>query len=566
MGGVNIDLKPASPGWVEVWKLYRHCCCRFGWYPLLLAPLVTCACLLDLYSSTGCDFIRMDIGFVPANGVWEDSRAQLGLFSFDSHEDDANKWKRSFNNGCQAYSPAFENTFIKEDQTWHTSRIFAYMSGISSLVALATAWLLTVTPLPVAFFWPGVLLPACLLAMCAGAAKFLFFNAELCTDPLWFAGNSTEPVAAQSCDIGESSVFGIASVCAFFFCCVLICFRSPQKRPLDESFGRKPNAERDSEGTMNTIGLCNTGTDLENQVQSPNNTVLAVAGATGLEQQEIHRLESERTRMIKNNTPESFAPQASLHARSTSDVTWSGSHATKDLGVLSPPERTPPEEKRMDPSAGVEWNEYGRPIVVTINDSVPPRNRLYSQDKSLSYSDGSTTQSSSKSPGRGTPTRPPRHNGKSSLHPTANSTDASSVNSRISKLSFTDTQASDEMSALGMHSYSAGSSAKSTPSIVNVPRRSRHTVGSASPGSSKSSSGKKLRYAKRGREDRNDVFLDNPTRVDASKREGAFDFLPAVDEMSASSSRSLEDHGELINKCVRDLQLSFQDGGGFNTM
>ena len=91
-------------GLVDAWRLWRHCLCRFGWYPLFVAPLVTCACILDLFSSTGCDFIRMDIGFVPVNEAWQDSRAQLGLFSYDSHQTDKNKWKRSFNNGCQPFS------------------------------------------------------------------------------------------------------------------------------------------------------------------------------------------------------------------------------------------------------------------------------------------------------------------------------------------------------------------------------------------------------------------------------------------------------------------------------
>ena len=118
----------------------------------------------------------MNIGFVPTNDVWESSNAQLGLFSFDSHEDDKNKWKRSFNNGCQVYPPNFESIFIDPDQTWYMSRILAYISGIASLVAVATAWLLTITPIPASFFWPGVLLPAVILAMLTGAAKFVFFG------------------------------------------------------------------------------------------------------------------------------------------------------------------------------------------------------------------------------------------------------------------------------------------------------------------------------------------------------------------------------------------------------
>lgn len=541
-----------------------------------MAPLVTCACLLDLYSSTGCDFIRMDIGFTPVNDVWSDSYAQLGLFSFDSDQTDTNKWKRTFNDGCQSYSANFESIFIASDQGWYISRIMAYISGISSLVALATAWLLTITPLPASFFWPGVLLPAVVLSMLTGAAKFLFFDTQICTEPLWFVDESSPAVAAQSCEIGESSVFGIASVAAYFLCTVLICFRSPQKRTLDENFGKRV-------GYPGSTITHHTGTDIicndpeQGHAGEVINTLVAVSGrgTLGMEKKEsMTNHDSQETMIIKNT-------EHGNHTRSTSDVTWgTGSNKnTRNLGVLSHPTKPPPDEKGSA-STDVEWNTYGRPIVVTINDNGPLGGP--------SYSDGSTTQSSSKSPGsRGTPNNkmlPPRHNGKSTImRPTNNINnnnssnnsnnrtdyDAGSVGSRISKLSLTDTQTSDEMSALGMQSYSVA------PSVVAIPRRSRHGF---SPGSSHSS-GRKSRYKRASREDRNDVFLNeqlyhplsNGSRLDANREMVELGpYLPPLDEMSTTRSldRSLEDHadhGDLINKCVRDLQLSFDDNG-FRTM
>ncbi|KAL7529894.1 hypothetical protein ACHAXR_003213 [Thalassiosira sp. AJA248-18] len=581
MGSIkNEDL--VQPGWIDVWRLWRHCLCRFGWYPLFVAPLVTCACLLDLYSSTGCDFIRMDIGFRPANDVWSDSHAQLGLFSFDSHETDKNKWKRSFNDGCQLYSENFVSTFMATDQTWHISRIMAYISGISSLVALATAWLLTITPLPASFLWPGVLLPAVVLSMLSGAAKFFFFDAQICKEPLWFVDETSEPVAAESCEIGESSVFGIASVAAYFFCTILICFRSPQKRTLDENFGKRVEVPG-STITQNTPSdICN---DPERgHANVPHSENLGIERRVS---NSDHVHDSQQTMRIKNHAPQVI--QHGQHTRSTSDVTWStGSnknipHGTvnersRNLGVLSPPIKAMPEGEPMPDSAD-GWNSYGRPIVVTINDNGHAASSNYSK-QSLSYSDGSTTQSSGKSPGsRGTPGMlPPRHNGKSTInHPAINGNrsndyDAGSVGSRVSRISLTDTQASDELSALGMNSYSTGSSNnKSAPSVVAIPRRSRgHSLPGASPGSSQHSSSKKLRYPKHRREDRNDVFLNelqsNSGRLDGSKRDLG-EHLPPLDELSSTKSLDMIDHGDLINKCVRDLQMSFaNDDNGFRTM
>ena len=98
-----------------------RCLCRNGWFPLLVAPLVSCACLLEL-SSTGCDFIRIHIGFVPANDVWSSGdSAQLGLFGFVDRETES----------CRSYSEDFSRVFIASDEKWHLSQIMAYVSGIA---------------------------------------------------------------------------------------------------------------------------------------------------------------------------------------------------------------------------------------------------------------------------------------------------------------------------------------------------------------------------------------------------------------------------------------------------
>ncbi|KAL7541667.1 hypothetical protein ACHAWF_006991 [Thalassiosira exigua] len=757
-----------SPGYIACWTLWRHCLCRFGWYPLLVAPLVTCACLLDVCASTGCDFIRMDIGFDPRNDVWGDSRAQLGLFSFDSRERERNKWKRSFHDGCRTYSEAFDASFVGNDQAWRISRIMAYVSGVASLVALATAWLLTVTPLPASFFWPGVLLPAVLLAMLSGAAKFLFFDAEICTEPLWLpATEGAEAVPARSCELGESSVYGIAAVAAHFFCAVLICFRSPRKRRLDEDFGR--SERRCAEGAGSTL---TPNTAAEHVGDPERGEAVAAAterprdrGGAGVLERKASSSgnlgDSQQTTKVSNAAATAAAAAAAVsmvivddqqrgnrgHTRdpsaAASDLTWStgsnkhrspakdaadaeggdsndnfaGDRLGKDspLRVLSPPRRRKTKSPRNQEPRSVnakmaqdraaedqddEWDrDYSRPVIVTIEENagraghtIPPptRKRVFSKDQSLSYSDGSTAQSSSgKSSGQSSGesrndggvllgrgprgyhvvARPPRHNGGSrgggsssgggnhhhpapaplpkfptlttpghtpgrahgaTSHAAPHGDAEGSVASRISKLSLDDrTRTSDDLSALGMASSSAlqnpsaqsvASSGKGgAPSVVAIPIVSRRghrraaaggagsagassgasgaspgrhgsaasgaspgrggvVAGGASPGdrsgsSSRSSSSKRggrLRYGRRGRarEDRNDVFSVDWNvaqalplgRVDSSQREGALEYLPPLDEMSAS--RSLGDHGDLINRCVRDLKKSFGDGGG----
>ena len=535
--------KTRNPGFVEVWRLWRHCCCRYGLFPLLVAALVTVACLCDIYSSMGCDFIRMDIGFVPLNGVWSefDSQAQIGVFNFDSHETDRNKWKRRFNDGCQAYSNNFVNTFIATDQSWYISRMISYVSGLSSLVALATAWLLTITPLPASFFWPGVLLPSVVLAMLAGAAKFIFFDTHICTENLWYVDESSPPVAAQSCEMGESSMFGIAGVAGYFLCTALICWRSPQRRVLLH-FDEQGSSITHHSGTDSN---CNDPELGENEV---NNTAVALSGrepALGISNHETTGTrESKRTTKFKNTKNTDI----SKNVYYTRCAPYDGERRSSK--VL-------PEDKPQDYSA-TKWNNYGRPIVVTIDDSDH-------EGRTRSRSGGSSSITQSRKKSTRSRNMPPLHTGASTRQPNANNESSNcSVGSRMSKfslLSFPNTQASDDVSDAEMQS-SISSSTKNAPSVVAIPRHSRKV---SSSGFAHSSGGKKARHQTMPKEERNNIFLNDPqcqmpgsgSRLDAKR--DMIEHLPRLDEMS--TTRSLEDHGDLINQCVRNLQNSFNDSG-----
>lgn len=323
-----------APGLTDVWKLWRHCLCRFGWYPIFVAPLITCAAFMDLYSSSGCDFIRLDIGFVPVNEVWPGPTAHLGLFGYDTFEVNSNRWKRSFNNGCQAYSPNFESAYIGADQTWQITRIMAYISGCASLVAVAIAWLLTITPLPASFLWPGVLLPASMMAMLTGCAKFLFFDAKMCTEELWFDEGMDEPVAPQSCLMGDSAVYAAAAVAAYFLCTILICVRSPVKRELDPSYGNKDNRPT-AEVTVDTEEVDTSNADPELGAM---NSEAAVANL------DVSNSTSEKVVQSPPRSPPTQVidisqPKGHNHVRTSSDVTtWTAASNQLGLGirVLSP--------------------------------------------------------------------------------------------------------------------------------------------------------------------------------------------------------------------------------------
>jgi len=140
--------------------------------------------------------------------------------------------------GCRQYPEDFEGVFIEGDRTWQVARIMSFISGGSSIIAVLTAWLMVILPLPACFFWPGVLLPSLLVAFLCQGSKFLFLDTAICQSSLWFpTGTDSFPQQARSCSLGKTSYFSIAAGVSLFFSLLLVCLTSPQRRKLDEDYG-----------------------------------------------------------------------------------------------------------------------------------------------------------------------------------------------------------------------------------------------------------------------------------------------------------------------------------------
>lgn len=143
--------------------------CTSGWYPVLVAPVVTIGFFLSLYSTLGCKFIDIDIGFTPSNLAWNQSEANIGLFYYYQEGKimeivEVGSLNEIFHSGCTPYSSTFEETFIDKDRTWKVSRVMAWIALTGSLLASATCWLIVFFPVPVNWVWPAVVLPSSMLA------------------------------------------------------------------------------------------------------------------------------------------------------------------------------------------------------------------------------------------------------------------------------------------------------------------------------------------------------------------------------------------------------------------
>jgi hypothetical protein len=130
--------KSGTSGFTQIWKFWRHCCCRYGWYPLLVAIVVSAACALDLYSFVSCEFLQINIGFNPLNTGWNQSTANVGLFYYETGAV-GGEFGDNLAPGCVRFSDAFEQQFIDGDRTWQASRVMGMISAISGMLSTVSA-------------------------------------------------------------------------------------------------------------------------------------------------------------------------------------------------------------------------------------------------------------------------------------------------------------------------------------------------------------------------------------------------------------------------------------------
>lgn len=122
----------------QCWKLWRHCCGRYGFFPFIVACTITLGALLSLISSVGCDFIEVDVGFQPVNKGWnfQTQSANFGiLFYHNETMDHENKYRNALHNGCQLFSEEFKNKFVNNDRTFKMVRAMTLISAISCGIA-----------------------------------------------------------------------------------------------------------------------------------------------------------------------------------------------------------------------------------------------------------------------------------------------------------------------------------------------------------------------------------------------------------------------------------------------
>lgn len=222
------------------WKFWRHFLCRGGYYPVVVAPIITAGFILSVYSSAGCEFIDITVGFTPNNAALNESQVDLGLFFHydDSSIGESNQYKDLFHRGCVWYDDVFDEMIITKDRTWKVARIIATVAAAAGLLAVVTIWLLMLCPLPVGCLWPAILLPSTMLSFISEGSKFLLLDIALCRNAVWFpSGVDSLPERAENCTLGSSGFIGVAAGSAYLVALLFVCLHSPEKRDLDPNYG-----------------------------------------------------------------------------------------------------------------------------------------------------------------------------------------------------------------------------------------------------------------------------------------------------------------------------------------
>jgi hypothetical protein len=253
---------------------------------------MTAACLLSLYSSSGCEFLELSVGFTPINAAMNQSEFNFGLFYYqpivsavaaaeeqegeDHLTKEENKLQEVLFGGCKAYTSAITADYIQKDRTWKVARIMAMIAAATAGIGSILAWSFVITPLSPNCAWPGILLPLVMIAFIAEGSKFLIFDIALCRNSLWLpSGVDSLPQSAESCELGTSALAGIAAGSLLLVVLLAVCLKVPEYRDLDPDYGvvYATGSEHDVEAAAAAASFNNNdGSRDHDSTQFPNDT------------------------------------------------------------------------------------------------------------------------------------------------------------------------------------------------------------------------------------------------------------------------------------------------------
>lgn len=239
--------------------------CRFDWYPNITTWVLTVALSMSLLSSLDCQFLTVQIGFVPHEASFYTDEVTIGLWSMveassadvgsgqcvvytDAHLVDlfqrenggsiventvSEKEETSVTDDQESLandkyrSPYAGKKLHSNDQSMLAARISAIVGACCGFIAFVVAWFLNVGVLKMGCVSKELLVHTSTAAfLCEGIKIGVFFNVGLCSKPIWpkeiVEDGIVKYVRAQECDIERGGGWSIASLLLYFIAMALI--------------------------------------------------------------------------------------------------------------------------------------------------------------------------------------------------------------------------------------------------------------------------------------------------------------------------------------------------------
>ena len=112
--------------------------CRFGWHPRILTFFITASLGLSIMSSLDCQFLVMDLGFVPVH--YYSDELGFGLWSYAAPGGRCLTYKESRQaaGGIFDGDNIYSNVLMNNDTNWSIARIIAIVGIIFGAIALVS--------------------------------------------------------------------------------------------------------------------------------------------------------------------------------------------------------------------------------------------------------------------------------------------------------------------------------------------------------------------------------------------------------------------------------------------
>mmetsp|Transcript_48914 Transcript_48914/g.72692 ORF Transcript_48914/g.72692 Transcript_48914/m.72692 type:complete len:385 (+) Transcript_48914:435-1589(+) len=173
---------------------------RSGWYSNVITFLMTASLTFSLLSSFDCQFVQVNIGFVPQNdgqtmiatssssdtvrvGLWSCEVFNSGLCVYFS---DANQLGNDVFVKSAEYENPYSKLLLNGDTGWIVSRFSAIVGASFGLIAVVSVWLLNFNIIRLSMWSIELLLNSTGAAIvCEGLKFIMFFNIIPCNKEIW---------------------------------------------------------------------------------------------------------------------------------------------------------------------------------------------------------------------------------------------------------------------------------------------------------------------------------------------------------------------------------------------